>query len=75
VNLVLGLAPNIDNWGHIGGLVGGLMFTSFAGPLWAGEGIAPMLQLVDRREAREEFTGAVVTAVLFGALTVWGFMR
>jgi rhomboid protease GluP len=72
VNLFLGLAPNIDNWGHIGGLVGGLMFTSFAGPLWQVEGIPPMLQLVDRREGREVLTGAAVTAIIFGALAVWG---
>ncbi len=75
VNLFLGLAPSIDNWGHIGGLVGGLMFTSFAGPLWDVEGIPPMLQLTDRREAREVFTGAAVTAVIFGALAVWGLVR
>ena len=75
VNLFMGLAPSIDNWGHIGGLVGGLMFTSFAGPLWDVEGIPPMLQLVDRRESRNVFTGAVVTAVIFGALAVWGMAR
>lgn len=75
VNLFLGLAPSIDNWGHIGGLVGGLMFASFAGPLWEVEGIPPMLQLVDQRESRSVFTGAVVTAVIFGALAVWGMVR
>ena len=56
-------------------MVGGLMFTSFAGPLWGVEGIPPMLQLTDWREAREVFTGAAVTAVIFGALAVWGMMR
>lgn len=75
VNLFLGLAPTIDNWGHIGGLVGGLMFTSFAGPLWDVEGLPPFLQLVDRRESRDVFNGAIVTAVIFGALAVWGFVR
>ncbi len=75
VNLFLGLAPTIDNWGHIGGLVGGLMFTSFAGPLWDVEGIPPTLQLVDRRESRDVFNGAIVTAVIFGALAVWGMVR
>ena len=75
VNLFLGLAPSIDNWGHIGGLFGGLMFTSFAGPLWDVEGIPPVLQLVDRREGRDAITGTVVTAVIFGALAVWGFIR
>lgn len=75
VNLFIGLSPSIDNWGHIGGLVGGLMFTSFAGPLWEIEGIQPALRLVDRREEHEVLIGAVVVAVLFGALTVWGFVR
>lgn len=75
VNLFLGLAPSIDNWGHIGGLVGGLMFASFAGPLWHVEGIAPMLRLADQRESRSVFTGAIVTAIIFGALAVWGMVR
>jgi len=75
VNLFLGLAPSIDNWGHIGGLVGGLMFASFAGPLWEVEGIPPILQLADQRESRNVLTGAVVTATIFVALAVWGMMR
>lgn len=75
VNLFLGIAPNVDNWGHIGGLVGGLMFASFAGPLWDVEGLPPFVQLVDRREPRDVFNGAIVTAVIFAALAVWGFIR
>lgn len=34
INLVLGLSPGIDNWGHLGGLLGGFMFAVFAGPIW-----------------------------------------
>ncbi len=33
VNLMLGLSPGIDNWGHIGGLLGGLAFAWTSGPL------------------------------------------
>ena len=41
INLfIIGSLPGIDNWGHIGGLLGGLIFTSFAGPLWEVEGIS-----------------------------------
>jgi len=32
VNLLLGLSPGIDNWGHLGGLFGGLFYAWFAGP-------------------------------------------
>jgi len=32
INLVLGLSPGIDNWGHLGGLVGGFLYAWFAGP-------------------------------------------
>jgi rhomboid protease GluP len=32
INLVIGISPGIDNWGHIGGLLGGLAFTWWAGP-------------------------------------------
>jgi rhomboid protease GluP len=75
INLFLGLQPGIDNWGHVGGLLGGLMFTWFAGPLWEIEGIAPVLQLVDQRPAREVLVGAATVVLVFGALAMWGLTR
>jgi len=38
INLVLGLSPGIDNWGHLGGLIGGLAFAWSAGPVWEQTG-------------------------------------
>lgn len=36
LNLLIGLAsPNIDNWGHIGGMIGGLVLTWLIGPRFA----------------------------------------
>jgi rhomboid protease GluP len=66
VNLVIGLSPGIDNWGHIGGLVGGTLFAWLAGPILRVEGIFPSLSLVDTRESRD----VVVAAMLLSGLLV-----
>ena len=68
------LVPGIDNWGHIGGLLGGLIFAWFAGPRWEVEGMYPDLRLEDRREAREIVTGVGAVLLIFGALAVWGMI-
>ncbi|MGZ9167035.1 MAG: rhomboid family intramembrane serine protease [Anaerolineales bacterium] len=76
INLfIIGSLPGIDNWGHIGGLLGGLIFTSFAGPLWEVEGIQPAYHLVDKRPSREVITGAAVVVLIFGGLAMWGMVR
>jgi rhomboid protease GluP len=76
INLfVIGALPNIDNWGHVGGLISGLMFSWFACPLWEIEGIAPVLRLVDQRPAREVVTGVALVILTFGGLAMWGMMR
>ena len=76
INLfIIGSLPGIDNWGHIGGLLGGLMFTSFAGPKWDIEGIHPGYHLVDRRPVRSVIVGAATVVLIFGALAMWGMMR
>jgi rhomboid protease GluP len=73
INLfVIGSLPGIDNWGHIGGLLGGMIFTLFAGPRWEIEGIAPAYHLVDQRSAREVIVGAALVVLLFGGLALWG---
>ncbi len=82
VNLALGVVtPGIDNWGHVGGLLGGLIFTWFAGPLWQvretvqpGE-MAPALHLVDEREPRMVITGAAAVILIFGVIAVIGMVH
>lgn len=76
INLfIIGSLPGIDNWGHIGGLIGGLMFTSFAGPLWEVEGVYPTYRAVDKRSIRGVLIGAAMVILIFGALAMWGMMR
>jgi rhomboid protease GluP len=75
INLFLGLTPGIDNWGHIGGLLGGLIFALFAGPRFEVEGIYPALHLADRREPQEVLTGVALVILVFGALAMIGFIH
>jgi len=72
VNLFIGLTPGIDNWGHVGGLLGGAMFAWFASPRWEVVGISPDFHLQDQRESREVILGAGVALIIFGALAAWG---
>ena len=72
VNLFIGLTPGIDNWGHVGGLLGGAMFAWFSSPRWMVEGISPDLHLVDQREYREVVVGMGLVVIVFGALAAWG---
>ena len=72
VNLLIGLSPGIDNWGHVGGLLGGLVFASIAGPRLEVEGGYPDLRLVDTREFREVLVGGATVLLIFGSLAAWG---
>lgn len=68
INLLAGLAPGIDMWGHLGGLIGGLIFAWFATPLLTVEGFTPDFRLVDQRETREVVMGAILVLGVFALL-------
>ena len=70
INLAIGLSPGIDNWGHIGGLVAGLIFSWLAGPIFAIEGGYPVAKLVDQRSSRDVWIAAAITFGFFAVLTV-----
>ena len=75
INLFIGLSPGIDNWGHIGGLFGGVLFALIAGTIWEVAGIQPDLHFEDKREFKDWVTGAGLVLIIFGALAVWGFIK
>jgi rhomboid protease GluP len=63
INLMLGFSSTgIDNWGHLGGLVGGGVFALLAGPLFAVEGFYPDLKIADRRTGMLPYLVALVEA-------------
>ena len=49
INLLIGLSPGIDNWGHVGGLIGGGIFAGLCGPLFQVRGDPPELRLENTR--------------------------
>lgn len=42
INLAIGLQGNIDNWGHLGGLIGGVALAFVLGPAWRLEPTAAL---------------------------------
>ena len=81
VNLIIGLSPGIDNWGHVGGLLGGTLFAWFGGPLMQVEADmnAPLgasggsLKLSDRREPGAVLAAGLLVGLLFAALAAVKF--
>jgi rhomboid protease GluP len=72
INMFISLAPGIDKWGHVGGLLGGAIFTWFACPNWEVIGTSFGLKLEDKREFRDIVLGAALVIIIFGMLAVWG---
>ena len=51
LNLALGLSPQIDNWGHLGGLLGGLSIAWFAGPVLKVQQVGEEFELKDQNQS------------------------
>jgi rhomboid protease GluP len=71
-NLILGaISPQLDNWGHVGGLAAGLVFAWLAGPVLIVKGLQPDLYLEDEREPLRVFQAAVglllIISIIVGA--------
>lgn len=73
INLFLGLSLSsmIDNWGHLGGMLGGLLFALLAGPKYEVEGLPPDLRLVDIRQPLVIQLTALGVFTLFAVLAMY----
>jgi rhomboid protease GluP len=74
INLLIGFSTKgVDNFGHLGGLLGGVIFTWFGGPRWKMEGFYPSIRLIDEREGHGALAGTMAVLLFFIPLTVLGW--
>jgi len=67
INLSFGLIPgfNVDNMGHIGGILGGIFFAWKAGPILQIKGQPPFFEMVDSRKKGEVLLTALIVLAGF----------
>jgi len=67
INLMLGFSSSgVDNFGHLGGMIGGLLFGWLAGPLYDTQNYG--YQTRDKRTSGEVILVSLVIVAAFGAL-------
>jgi rhomboid protease GluP len=71
INFVIGLSPGIDNWGHLGGLIGGLAFAWLGGPVYQVTGIMPDLKLVNMRSKTQTLMVGILVFLVFAFLAIF----
>ncbi len=70
INFMIGLSPGIDNWGHLGGFVGGALYAWFAGPKMKIVGHPPNLTLKNVRPLAIALLVALFDLMLFIVLAI-----
>ncbi len=68
INLVIGMSPGIDNWGHLGGLVGGALFAWLAGPRFERQSQLYPTGVVDTRDSGDALRAGTLVGGLFAIL-------
>ncbi|GAB4523044.1 MAG: hypothetical protein Fur0018_05520 [Anaerolineales bacterium] len=68
INFVIGLSPGIDNWGHLGGFLGGAAFAWLAGPLFLIVPAGNTAYLRDQRAPASVWRAAFVVSLSLGVL-------
>jgi rhomboid protease GluP len=66
INLFIGLSPGIDNWGHMGGLIGGTLFAWMGGPLLKVDPLA--MRVEDEREPGAVLVAGITVGALFALI-------
>jgi len=74
VNLIIGLQPGIDNWGHLGGLIGGALFAWFAGPLLKVQATYYGYEMSDARSTSSSWLGLAASVGPFLAAVIIKFL-
>ena len=74
INLIIGTTGGIDNWGHLGGLLGGLAFGWLGGPLLDTIPYGVGYALMDKRTRQDVIVAFIVVFLTFTALAVLGFI-
>ncbi len=72
INLVIGLQPGIDNWGHIGGLIGGAMFAWLGGPVYRVTGGSFFPSISDERGSTDWLRAGLA---VFGIFAIIAFLK
>lgn len=67
INLLIGLTPGIDNWGHVGGLIGGLIFAGIAGPIYEIKETETEFKLVNQTPASLVVAASLAVFFVFAA--------
>ena len=79
INLAIGLQGRIDNWAHVGGLLGGLALSWILGPAWdiQPDPLNPGQPTVVDQQAQWPYRWAALgaLAIALGVLTVAGIAR
>jgi rhomboid protease GluP len=71
VNLIIGLTPGIDNWGHLGGLMGGAISASLGGPVLEITGTPPVLKTINKYKSWRFLMAAAATSLITLLLAAW----
>lgn len=73
INFLIGLtvASGIDNWGHFGGLLGGLLFAGIAAPVYELETEITEVKLVNRTPPERMIVASLLVGFIFVGLAAW----